>query len=139
MIRIIAGLSRSFPLVIALVVLAVVIYFVVAWRRSPARAKEILIKVFVVLCSAIAVFFTLASLYAVVDDNIPVLELAASFAVVGVVGLIITLICRYVFKKNNPHYKQVPTAKAKTIENKPDLLSAVTKILNFINDHRNKP
>lgn len=105
MIGLLARLSRSLPLVIALVVLAVVIYMVVTYVHSKARAKEVLIRVFTILCSAIAVFFALASLYAVADGNQPVLELAASFAVVGVVGLVITRICDHVFKKNNPHYR----------------------------------
>lgn len=138
MIRIIAGLSRSLPLAIALVVLAVAIYFVIAWRRSPARAKEVLIKVFTVLCSAIAVFFALASVYAVVDNNTPVLELALSFMGVGIVGLGITLVCRHFFRKHNPHYKDAPTARAEPVENKPDVLDAVTKLLNWINDMRKR-
>ncbi len=105
MVGLIARLSRSIPLVIALIILALVIYYVVSYRRSPTRAKEVLIKVFTVICSAITIFFAHVSLYAVVDANTPVLELAASFAAVGLVGLIITLICRAVFKKNHPHYR----------------------------------
>ncbi len=136
MLRILAALSRSLPLMIALVILAVVIYFVIAWRRTPARAKEILIKVFTVLCSAIAIFFALASIYALVDQNTPVFELAVSCAVVGLVGLGVTLVCRYFFKKHNPHYKHGPNAKAKPVTTKPDLLNVVTKILNYINDRR---
>lgn len=105
MIGLIARLSRSIPLMIALIVLAIIIYFVVTYFRSKARAKEVLIAVFTILCSAIIVFFGIVSLYALFEGNEPVLELAASFAGVGVVGLIITLICRWRFKKNNPHYK----------------------------------
>ena len=89
MLRLIAGLTRSLPLLIALVVLAVAIYAFVSWRRTPTRAKEVMIKVFLVLCSAIAIFFALASLYAVADGNTPVLELSISCAAVGVVGLLI--------------------------------------------------
>lgn len=138
MLRLLAGLTRSIPLVILLVVLAVVIYFFIAWRRSPLRAKEILIKVFTVLCSAIAIFFALVSIYAVVDNNTPVLELAASCAVVGVVGLIITLICRHFFRKHHPHYSRETTTKARPITNKIDVLNVVTRILNYINDHRHR-
>ena len=136
MLRLIAGLTRSLPLLIALIVLAIVIYAVVSWRRTPTRAKEVMIKVFLVLCTAIAAFFALASIYAVVDGNEPVFELAISCAVVGVVGLIVTLICRYVFRKHHPHYVVEPTAKATPVTNKPDALSVITKILNYINDHR---
>ena len=136
MLRLIAGLTRSLPLLIALIVLAIVIYAVVSWRRTPTRAKEVMIKVFLVLCTAIAAFFALASIYAVIDGNEPVFELAISCAVVGVIGLIVTLICRYVFRKHHPHYVVEPTAKATPVTNKPDALSVITKILNYINDHR---
>ncbi|WP_165253909.1 guanylate cyclase [Adlercreutzia sp. ZJ304] len=114
MIGLLARLSRSLPLVIALIVLAIVIYMVVTYVHSKARAKEVLISVFTVLCAAISIFFGLASLYAVIDNNSSVLELAASFAVVGVLGLIITRICNHFFKKNNPHYSQ--KAQKATVE-----------------------
>ena len=113
MLNLIVRLSRSLPLVIALIILAIVLYFVISYLRSPMKAKEMLVKVFLVLCSAISVFFILASLYAVLDGNEPVLELAASFAGVGVVGLLITLICRAVFLKHHPHYRAKLTGKAK--------------------------
>ncbi len=119
MINLVARLSRSIPLLIALVLLAVIVYFVVSWRSSPTRAKEVLIKLFCVLCSALSVFFVLASLYALVDSNQPVLELAISFAVVGVLGLIITLICRWRFKKNHPHYRSGVNAKATPVGGTP--------------------
>lgn len=114
MLRLLAGLTRSLPLMIALVVLAIVVYLIISWIKSPMKAKEILIKLFLVLCSAIAIFFVLASIYALVDDNVAVFELAASCAFVGVVGLVITLICRYLFIKHNPHYRYKRTADGKT-------------------------
>ena len=138
MLRLIAGLTRSLPLMIALIVLAVAIYAFVSWRRTPTRAKEVMIKVFLVLCTAIAAFFVLASIYALVDGNEPVFELAISCAVVGVLGLVITLICRYRFRKHHPHYVVEPTAKATPITNMPDTLDVITKLLNFINDHRRR-
>lgn len=119
MLNLVARLSRSIPLLIALVLLAIIIYFVVSWRSSPTKAKEVLIRVFLILCSALSIFFVLASLYAVADGNQPVLELAASFAGVGVVGLIITLICRWRFRKNHPHYRQEVNAKATTVQDVP--------------------
>lgn len=138
MLRLVAGLSRSLPLLIALIVLALAIYAFVSWRRTPTRAKEILIKVFFVLCSAITVFFALATIYAVLDDNTPVLELAASCMVVGVAGLVVTMACRHVFRKHHPHYAYEPTEKARPVTNKPDTLDALTRILNYINDHRRR-
>lgn len=114
MLRLLAGLTRSLPLVIALVVLAIVVYFIISWVKSPMKAKEILIKLFLILCSAISIFFVLASIYALVEDNTAVFELAASCAVVGVVGLMITLICRHFFIKHHPHYRFKRTADGKT-------------------------
>ena len=131
MLRLVAGLSRSLPLLIALIVLALAIYAFVSWRRTPTRAKEILIKVFFVLCSAITVFFALATIYAVLD-------LAASCMVVGVLGLAVTMVCRHVFRKHHPHYAYEPTDKARPVTNKPDTLDALTRILNYINDHRRR-
>lgn len=138
MLRILAALGRSLPLAIALAILACAIYFFISWRRSPARAKEVLIKVFTVLCSAIAIFFTLVSIYAIVDSNMPVFELSASCAVIGAIGLIITLICRHFFRKHNPHYRFEPTAKATPVTDMPDTLDAITKLLNWINNARKR-
>lgn len=114
MIGLIARLSRSVPLIIALVILAFIIYFVVSYLRSKTRAKEVLILGFTVLCAALTILFALASLYAVLDGNQPVLELASSFAGVGLVGLIITRICAAVFKKHHSHYAQ--RAQKATVE-----------------------
>ncbi len=71
-----------------------------------------LIKLFMVLCSALSIIFILGCLYAWADGNQSVLELSASFAVVGVLGLVITLICRWRFKKGHPHYRTPVNAKA---------------------------
>ena len=102
---IIARLLQSTPLVIALVVLAVVVYFFVAWLRSPLRAKEILIKLFTVLTIVLSVAFGLASLYAFAEYNMKVLEITGSFLVVALVALGITRFCRWRFVRNHPQYK----------------------------------
>ena len=64
MIGLIARLSRSVPLIIALVVLAIIIYLVVTYRHSPARAKEVLIQVFTWVCGVLSALFGVASVYA---------------------------------------------------------------------------
>mgnify|MGYP003227632131 CR=1 FL=1 len=83
---------QSLPLVIVLVILAIVIYFVVSWMHSPTKAKEVLIRFFTVISIVISAFFLLASAYAFLESNVPVLE-------------IITRICRWRFVKNHPNYK----------------------------------
>lgn len=102
-------LFRSLPLVVFLAVLAVVVYFAVSWRRSPNRAKEVLIKLFLALTGALTAFFGLASLYALLDGNASVLELTGAFAAVSVVALGITLVCRWRFLKNHPNYRYKAT------------------------------
>lgn len=98
-------LSRVVPLVIILALIAVVAYLVISYRRSPARAKEILITIFTWLCGIITAFFAIVSLYALFEGNEAVLDLAVSFMAVGIIGLAITRVCNYVFLKHNPHYK----------------------------------
>ena len=102
---ILARILQSTPLVIALVVLAVVVYLFVAWLRSPLRAKEILIKLFTVLTIVLSVAFGLASLYAFAEHNVKVLEITGSFLVVALVALGITRFCRWRFVRNHPQYK----------------------------------
>lgn len=98
----VARLLQSVPLVIALVVLAIVVYVFVAWVKSPLRAKEILIKLFTVITIVLSVAFGLASLYAFFEHNVKVLEITGTFLVVSLVALGITRICRWRFVKRHP-------------------------------------
>lgn len=109
----IARIMRSIPLLVFMAVLAVVLYLVISYRRSPAHAKETLIKVFTVINGVVIGFFGLVSLYALFEANSAVLDIAVCFALVGVLGLAITLWCRHVFLKNNPSYRKKPM-KTKT-------------------------
>lgn len=102
----VARLSRVVPMAIALALVAAVIYLVVTYRHSPARAKEVLIRVFTWLCGVLSAFFALASVYAYFDNAPAVLDLTASFLVVTLVGLGITRLCNWRFLKHNPHYRQ---------------------------------
>lgn len=102
---ILARIFQSVPLMIALIVLAVVVYLFVAWLRSPLRAKEILIKMFTVITIVLSVVFTIASLYAFMESNIKVLEVVGSFLVVSLLALGITRFCRWRFIRNHPQYK----------------------------------
>ena len=104
----VARLTRIIPLLLLLAFVAGVVYVVAAWRYSPARAKEILIKAFTVLNVALTAFFGLASLYALSESNGDVLDLTLSFMVTALVALGITRICRAVFLKHNPSYRMKP-------------------------------
>lgn len=105
----IARLSRTVPLVIILAVIAVIVYLVVSYKRSPNHAKEVLIRSFTWLTGALCVFFGIVSLYALVESNDAVLDLSASFLAVSAVGLAITRWCNHVFLKHNPTYRRKPS------------------------------
>ena len=109
-----ARLGRMVPMIIVLAILAIVIYFVVQWKSSPSRAKEILIKVFTWITIAISIFFGIVTLYAGAEGNMAVLDLSVSCLIVTLVALGITRWCNHVFLKHNPHYKAKRNVKAKT-------------------------
>ncbi len=114
----IARLSRIAVLLVVLAVVALVVYLVATYRYSPTRAKEILIKAFTVLNTVLTAFFGLASLYALSESNMAVLDLTLSFMVTALVALAITRICRAVFLKHNPSYRAKPM-KAKKLRRWP--------------------
>ena len=105
----IARLMRALPLVVALAVIAVVVYAVVAWRTSPNRAKIVLMRLFLVLTGALCAFFALAALYAAIDANPVAVELALTFLLPCAIGLGITLLCRARFYRNHPSYRVSPS------------------------------
>ncbi len=113
-----ARLSRAIPFIIILAVIALVIYLIVSALRSPSRAKEILIKIFTWLSIIIIIVCLLIALYALLDHNQTVIELALLFALVGLIALVITRLCNYVFLKHHPHYKDT-AQKARVIRNWP--------------------
>ena len=101
-----ARLSRVVPLLIVMAVAAGLIYVVVTYRHSPARAKEVLIKIFTWFNGVVVGFFALVSVYAFFDDAPAVLDLSLSFMIVGLVGLLITRIANWRFLKHNPNYRK---------------------------------
>lgn len=109
----IARLSRIVPLLIVLAIVAAVVYIVAAWRYSPARAKELLIKLFTGITGALSGFFLLACAYAWLESNEAVFDLAFSFLLTALIGLAVTRICRVVFLRHNPAYR-IKAAKTTT-------------------------
>ena len=104
----IARLSRVVPLLLVLAVVALVVYLVVAWRYSPNRGKEVLIRLFTIVTGALSAFFLIVCLYAWFDGNEAVLDLGASFLVAALVGLAVNRICRAVFLRHHPAYRIKP-------------------------------
>lgn len=105
----IARLYRIIPLILLLALIAIIVYFVVSYRSSPNRAKEVLIRSFLWLTGILSGFFALASGYALIERNYFALDIAGSFLAVTVGALIIVLICRTVFLKHHPHYRKKPS------------------------------
>lgn len=101
-------IMRMIPLIVFMLMLAAAIYLVVTFRHSPAKAKEVLIRVFTWFNALLIGFFGVASIYALFESNMPIFEIAISCSIVGAIGLCITLWCRHVFWKNNPGYKKKP-------------------------------
>lgn len=115
---ILARLARSLPIALALLVAAGIIYVVAAWRTSPNRAKLILIRGCTILCLGVVVFFLVAAAYALIDNNPIAAEIALTFALPGVIGLVITFVCRSIFLKHHPQYAQTPV-RAEYIDQRP--------------------
>ena len=100
-----ARLSRVVPLVIVLAVIAIIAYFVLQFRYSPPRAKSILARMFTWITGVLSGAFAIACVYAVLDGNIAVLELFATFLATALIGLIVTRICNAALVKHYPEYK----------------------------------
>lgn len=97
-------LYRILPLLVLLAVVAAVVYVIMSFRYSSEKAKAALITVFTWLCAVLSVVFGLITVYALFEQNQPVIELTGSCLAVTLIGLAITRICNRVFRKNHPHY-----------------------------------
>ena len=97
-------LYRILPLLVLMAVVAVVVYLIMSFRYSSDKAKAVLIKVFTWMCIVLSIGFGIFTVYALFEQNQPVIELAGSCLLVALIGLAVTRICNYVFRKNHPHY-----------------------------------
>ena len=94
-------------------VVAAIVYIVAAWRYSPNRAKELLIRIFTAITGAVSAFFLLVCAYAWLERNGAVFDLSFSFLLTALIGLAVTRICRAVFLRHNPAYR-IKAAKTTT-------------------------
>ena len=108
-----ARLLRIVPMLIVLAVVAAIVYIVAAWRYSPNRAKELLIRIFTAITGAVSAFFLLVCAYAWLERNGAVFDLSFSFLLTALIGLAATRICRAVFLRHNPAYR-IKAAKTTT-------------------------
>lgn len=114
-----ARLYRIVPLLVILAIIALAIYLVVSWRSTPARAKEVLIKIFIVLNGGLSALFLLATLYALLEGNLFVAEFFVTCMATTLIVLGITFVCRSRFLKNNPNYHWRITGKAEKKSRRP--------------------
>ncbi len=119
---------QMFPILVLFGVVAFVAYLVISGAKSPTRAKEVLIKAFLWLSSALSVFFALATLYAAIEHNSNVFEFFGALLVLALLMLAITLICRWRFRVNHPHYKQSAT-RSRTIPQWEKRLRGILSVL----------
>ena len=89
-----ARLLRIVPMLIVLAVVAAIVYIVAAWRYSPNRAKELLIRIFTAITGAVSAFFLLVCAYAWLERNGAVFDLSFSFLLTALIGLAATRISR---------------------------------------------
>ena len=108
-----ARLLRIVPMLIVLAVVAAIVYIVAAWRYSPNRAKELLIRIFTAITGAVSAFFLMVCAYAWLERNGAVFDLSFSFLLTALIGLAATRICRAVFLRHNPAYR-IKAAKTTT-------------------------
>lgn len=109
-----ARLYRIVPLLVVLAVIAVAVYLVVSWRYTPNKAKEVLIRVFIVLNGALSVLFLLATLYALLEGNMFVVDFFLTCMATTLILLGITFVCRWRFRKNHPNYRWKITDRPST-------------------------
>ena len=102
-------LYRILPLLVVMAVVAAVVYLIMSFRYSSDKAKAVLIKVFTWMCAILSVFFAIATVYALFEQNTPVFEVVGSCLAVTLIGLVVTRICNWVFRKNHPHYGEEVT------------------------------
>lgn len=99
-----ARFSRILPLLAVLAFIAAVVYIVMSFRYSSERAKGALIKVFTWLTAILSIGFAIVTIYALFEQNVPVIELFASFLATTLIGLGITRLCNRIFLRNHPNY-----------------------------------
>lgn len=114
---IVIRLYRVLPLAIALAVVALAAYLVISYLRSPLRAKEVLIAAFSRVSIVGLAACALVTAYALLDGNVVFAELSGSCMLIFAVALAIVLVCRAVFLKHHPEYRQKPE-KARLIGRK---------------------
>lgn len=102
-------LYRILPFIIVLAVLALAIYLIMSFRYTSSKAKAVMIRIFFWLFAVLSVVLLAITIFALLDKNAIVAELFGSCLAISAAGLVITLICRAIFRKNHPYYGEKVT------------------------------
>ena len=95
----IGRLYRMIPLIIALIILAALVYTIVLNTKGAQKAKEAVIKLFWwVCCIGTALFFAIA-MYALSEGNWMLIEFFGGCMIVMIVFWLIDLYCRHRYRK----------------------------------------
>lgn len=101
-------LARALPLVLALAALAGAAYLVLAWTRSPDRARAVVIRLLAAVTGLLTALFCLASAYALFEGNGPVLDLFGGFAAVSALSLGVVLLRAWRYARSHPGFALLP-------------------------------
>jgi apolipoprotein N-acyltransferase len=102
---VLARLAVSLPAIAALALLALAVYLLVAARRSPERAQEVLMGLLSFATGFFTVFFCVASAYALIERNTAVLEVAGTFSAVAVAGWLAVRLARRRYAHAHPAWR----------------------------------
>lgn len=104
MARIVVWIFRLLPVEIILLLAAFFGYKWLSNRKNSTLAKEVLIKAILWFNVVLGAAFLIIGLYAVVDGNHWVLEIALAFAIICVCFIAGALIAKHNFMKHRPNY-----------------------------------
>lgn len=97
-------LYRILPFLVLLAVVIAIAYVIMSFRYTSEKAKATLIRFLTWLFAILSVGLGLITLYALFEQNQPVIELFGSCLAITLIGLVVTRICNRVFSKNHPRY-----------------------------------
>lgn len=115
MLRLFVMMFRLMPALVILGIITFAIYKAYKSFRGDTLAKEIAIKVTFWISTIIVVASLLITLYAIADNSWIVTDLSLALAILFLVPLIISIICRHNFLKKRPHYPWVKSKLWKKI------------------------
>lgn len=107
MLRLFVMMFRLMPVLVVLGVITFLIFSTYKHVKGDTIAKEIAIKATFWLSTIIVIISLLITLYAIADNSWIVTDLSLALAILFVVPLIISLICRHNFLNKRPHYPWV--------------------------------